>query len=92
MPEELAEKLPAIAERVQDVLAYGGMLEQVAAKSLRPLIAQSQNLAQKFDCVVANPPYMGSKGMNTELKEYARRLSTKQSIRLVGAELLNQSA
>jgi hypothetical protein len=35
--EELTEKLPAIAERVQDVLAYGGMLEQVVAKSLRSI-------------------------------------------------------
>jgi hypothetical protein len=73
VPKELAEKLPGIAERVQDVLAYGGMLEQAAAKSLGPRIAQAQRLAQKYDCVVANPPYMGSKGMNTELKEYARQ-------------------
>jgi hypothetical protein len=73
VPEELAEKLPASAERVPNVLAYGGMLEQGAAMSLGPLIAQSRNLVQKYNCVVANPPYMGSKGMNTELKEYARQ-------------------
>src|SRR5262252_2795390 len=28
---------------------------------------------QKYDCVVANPRYMGSKGMNVQLKEYARQ-------------------
>ena len=32
VPEALAEKLPAIAQRVEDVIAHGGMLEKPAAK------------------------------------------------------------
>src|SRR5712691_7340098 len=47
VPEELAEKLPAIAERVQDVLTYGSMLEQAAARSLRPLIEQVRILEDR---------------------------------------------
>jgi hypothetical protein len=49
VPEELAEQLPAIAERVQDVSAYGGMLEQAAARSLRPLIEQIRILADRYE-------------------------------------------
>ena len=73
VPKELAEKLPAIAERVQDVLAYGGMLEQAAAKSLGSFIEQSQNLAQQYNCVVTNPPYMGIKFYALNLKAFVRR-------------------
>jgi type II restriction/modification system DNA methylase subunit YeeA len=72
VPEELAEKLPAIAERVQDVLAYSGMLEQAAARSFKPLIEQSQILEGKYDAVVANPPYMGNKFMNASLKAFGK--------------------
>jgi hypothetical protein len=70
IPENLAEKLPAIGERVQDVLAYGGLLEQAAARSVEPLIEQAQSLAQKYDCVVTNPPYMGGKYFHERLKEF----------------------
>jgi hypothetical protein len=70
VPKELAEKLPAIAERVQDVLAYGGMLEQAAARSLRPLIEQARIFADRYDVVVTNPPYMGGKYFNGRLKEF----------------------
>lgn len=30
-------------------------------------------MAQRYDAVVANPPYMGGKGMNGELKEFAKK-------------------
>jgi hypothetical protein len=72
VPEELAEKLPAIAERVQDVLAYGGMLGQVAARSLKPIVGQAQLLATRYDTVAANPPYMGGRGMMPALKSFAK--------------------
>ena len=29
-------------------------------------------MGMQFDAVVANPPYMGGKGMNPALKDYAR--------------------
>ena len=70
VPEELVEKLSAIAKRVQDVLAYGGMLEQAVARSLGPLIEQGRILADIYDTVVTNPPYMGGKYFNGRLKEF----------------------
>jgi type II restriction/modification system DNA methylase subunit YeeA len=72
VPKELAEKLPAIAERVQDVLHHGEMLEQPKARIMEPLVKQVQILAAKYDAIVANPPYMGGRYMNSALKTLAR--------------------
>lgn len=71
VPENVAEKLPAIAERVQDVLAYGGMLEQAAARSFLPIVEQALMLAYRCDFVIMNPPYLNSKGMSLLLKDFA---------------------
>jgi type II restriction/modification system DNA methylase subunit YeeA len=43
-----------------------------AATYLLPIINQAISLAQKYDAVIANPPYMGKKGMNADLKEFAK--------------------
>lgn len=44
-----------------------------AAIELKPIIEQAITLAQKYDAVVANPPYMGAKGMNADLKDFAKK-------------------
>ena len=61
VPPTLAEKLPAIGQRVREVLAYGDLMTQPAAKVLLPLIEQAWMLSRQYDAVVANPPYMGGK-------------------------------
>ena len=71
VPEDFAGKLPAIAKRVDEVLEYGDLLNQAAAKSLLLLIKQSELLARRYDTVLANPPYLGSKAMNSVLKAFA---------------------
>lgn len=43
------------------------------AEQLRPLLTQAQILAQPYDVVVANPPYMGGKGFNPVLKAFAQQ-------------------
>ncbi|WP_258962635.1 BREX-1 system adenine-specific DNA-methyltransferase PglX, partial [Klebsiella pneumoniae] len=50
----------------------GDFQQKAAAKAFIPFIQQAWILAQRYDAVVANPPYMGSKGMNGELKEFAK--------------------
>ena len=40
---------------------------------LKPLIKQAQFLSNKYDCVVTNPPYMGTNGMNNDLKAFAKK-------------------
>ena len=42
-------------------------------EQLRLLIEIGQVMAQKYDVVVTNPPYMGSSGMNKSLSEFVTR-------------------
>lgn len=35
-----------------------------------PLLEQSEVLSKKYDLVITNPPYMGSKGLNNNLRDY----------------------
>ena len=46
-------------------------------QSLWPIINQAEILAKKYDCVVANPPYMGGKGLNPALKNFLKINYTK---------------
>lgn len=44
----------------------------VASSQILPVVEQSILLAQKYDAVIANPPYMGNGGMNSALKNFAK--------------------
>ncbi len=57
---------------VQQALQSGDLYAQAAAQDLLPLVQQALVLGMQFDAVVTNPPYMGGKGMNPALKEYAK--------------------
>jgi hypothetical protein len=70
VPGKLAEKLAAIGERVEDVLAYGEMFGQAAARALRPIVEQAWVLARHYDAITANPPYMGASYFNSKLKAF----------------------
>ena len=71
IPEEVVSKLPAIEERLKKVEGSGD-LSWMGLRRLQPLIQQATMLSQKYDAVVANPPYMGGKGMNAALKGFAK--------------------
>ena len=70
--DALKEQLLGLLEALNLVKRQGDMYATVAADDLLPLAQQAQLLAMQFDAVVANPPYMGSKGMNANLKDYAK--------------------
>lgn len=72
IPESLAKKLPAIAVRVNTAYTSGNLSAFGASQKVLPFINQALMMAGRYDAVVANPPYMGSKGMNTILKQYAK--------------------
>ena len=61
IPQELVERLHVITLRINEVIARGDLLTQASAKSLLSLIQQALLLAHKYDAVVTNPPYMGSR-------------------------------
>ncbi len=44
------------------------------ALKLLPLVQVAQALAQKYDVVVTNPPYMGASNMNEKLSDYIKRI------------------
>ena len=70
VPEELAAKLPALKQlseaTSQDLFVSDDL------RRLGPLVQQAELLSAKYDAVVANPPYMGSKGMNALVKKFAK--------------------
>lgn len=39
----------------------------------KPLVEQAIILSNTYDCVITNPPYMGSSGMDTKLKKYVEK-------------------
>ena len=48
------------------------MMQMSALDELLPLVQCAELLAQKYDVVVTNPPYMGSSGMNPLLTNYVK--------------------
>lgn len=72
IPVVLSPQLATMADSLQLALREGDLYAQQAAKDTLPLIWQALILGMLFDAVLANPPYMGSKGMNGGLKELAR--------------------
>ena len=74
IPQTLISQLAVMAEKLQLARQNGDLYAKAAAQDLWPLVAQARVLAMQFDAVVANPPYMGNKGMNAQLKDYAKEV------------------
>ena len=70
VPEALATKLPA--QRQLGELPSHDLFVSEALKHVRSLVQQAELLAAQYDAVVANPPYMGNKGMNAVVKQFAK--------------------
>ena len=49
------------------------MMQMSALDELLPLVKCADVLAQKYDVVVTNPPYMGSAGMGAKLLEFVKK-------------------
>ncbi|MBL7204808.1 MAG: BREX-1 system adenine-specific DNA-methyltransferase PglX [Desulfobacteraceae bacterium] len=74
VPENLHGRLGAIVERVEDVCAYGELFGKSAAEAVKPIVEQARILAERYNTVAANPPYMGGRnGMNLILKAFAEK-------------------
>ena len=53
-------------------ISFESMGSEETQKQLKKLIGAAENLGQKYDAVVTNPPYMGASGMNAKLSEYVK--------------------
>lgn len=67
---ELTGKLDDISELLDKAETTGDMLKREYASQFKPFVKQATYLAKKYDVVVANPPYMGTKGQNTLLRAF----------------------
>lgn len=72
VPQEEEAELKVFLDALYRLEQEGDFQQKAAAKAFIPFIQQAWILAQRYDAVVANPPYMGGKGMNSELKEFAK--------------------
>ena len=46
---------------------------EAALRELLPLVQTAEALAQKYDVVVTNPPYMGASGMSMKLSDFVKK-------------------
>ena len=49
------------------------MMQKPALEELLPLVKCAEVLAQKYDVVVTNPPYMGGSGMSAKLADFLKK-------------------
>ncbi|PMZ92910.1 MULTISPECIES: BREX-1 system adenine-specific DNA-methyltransferase PglX [unclassified Pseudomonas] len=74
VPEVLKTKLGKIIDLLASVRSKGDDLSRSYARQVMEQFAWPASLlALQYDAVVANPPYMGGKGMNSALKEFAKK-------------------
>ena len=63
----------ALYARFDEVADESSFHRESIRKKLLPLVRAAQMLAQKYDVVVTNPPYMGASNMNSDLSEYVKK-------------------
>jgi type II restriction/modification system DNA methylase subunit YeeA len=70
VPQDQSEYLRNLISQLQKLAVQGDTMQKPAAMTLLPYVQQAWLLAQQYDAVVANPPYMSSKGMNRLIKDF----------------------
>ena len=63
----------ALYDRFAEITEDINMSRETALRELLPLVQVAEVLAQKYDVVVTNPPYMGSSGMSPKLTEFVKK-------------------
>lgn len=72
VPLHLTMRLSSIELTMKQLLAQEDLHSYQAVHNIMALIEQAKLMTKTYDCVVANPPYMGSKGMSDSLKAFAK--------------------
>lgn len=70
VPHEQAEYLRNLTRRLQELAEQGDSMQKPAATVLLSYVQQAWLLAEQYNAVVANPPYMGSKFYTQKLKQF----------------------
>tara|TARA_R110001583_G_scaffold85875_1_gene224968 strand:- start:7636 stop:11286 length:3651 start_codon:yes stop_codon:yes gene_type:complete len=72
VPTEYKASLEILLNELSQLVGQGDSMQKGAALRLLPYVKQAWVLAQRYDAVVANPPYMGGKGMNASVKKFVK--------------------
>ena len=72
VPSEQADALANLMAELQRLTTEGDAMQRSAASTLVPFIKQAWILALRYDAVIANPPYMGSKYHAPAVKKYLK--------------------
>lgn len=68
----LYERMDIISrEYAEDIFQIA--FQTITAEQLLPLVKQAEIMAQKYDVVITNPPYMGGSGMSNKLAEFVKK-------------------
>ena len=63
----------AIYDRIEEIRnSEPDLFSTQIPDQITPIIRQAEVMAQKYDVVVTNPPYMGSSGMSAKLSDYVK--------------------
>ncbi|PLC56101.1 BREX-1 system adenine-specific DNA-methyltransferase PglX [Photobacterium carnosum] len=73
VPAEYQQQLKLLRGKLLELQESGNTAQKPAVNILLPFVQQAWLLSQRYDSVVANPPYMGGKGMNKDLKDFAKK-------------------
>ena len=68
-PQDWSALYDRFAEITEDI----NMSREAALRELLPLVQVAEALAQKYDVVVTNPPYMSTGGMNAKLQSFVKK-------------------
>lgn len=60
-------------DRFSEITEDIHMSRETALRELLPLVQVAEALAQKYDVVVTNPPYMGGSGMSAKLSDFVKK-------------------
>ncbi|MDF0532672.1 BREX-1 system adenine-specific DNA-methyltransferase PglX [Shewanella sp. A32] len=72
VPSNEHDQLKELLSTLVELQESGDSMQKPAAKQLIEIVHQALVLSIRYDAVIANPPYMGSKGMNADLKDFAK--------------------
>ncbi|NBB34461.1 BREX-1 system adenine-specific DNA-methyltransferase PglX [Pseudomonas sp. BC115LW] len=73
VPVEDARPLSELLEQLRQLVREGDLMQKPAAEQLIPYVQQAWVLALRFDALVANPPYMGSKYQPPSVKNHLKK-------------------
>ena len=63
----------ALYARFDDIRQEVGISKEVVLSQIFPLVQVAETLAQKYDIVITNPPYMSSSGMGPKLSNFVKK-------------------